>query len=111
MNDVEAEKALDVLLGQALRLEDRPPDLAFAARVDAAVAEAERYRRWRAGMMRQLAGELLALAGLTGGVAVLAHAPGVGEALAGAPGLVWPALLSLLLLWMTLIRGPSRLFG
>lgn len=111
MSGGPTDRELDELLGAALALTDRGPDPRFLGRVEAAIAEADRYRRWQANMLRQLTGELLALAGLAGALAVIAQAPGVGEALAEAPTLVWPAMLAMLLLWMILIRGPSRLLA
>jgi hypothetical protein len=101
---------LDALLGEMLAPPSGLPDLAFVARVDRAVTEAERYRRWQAAFRRQLVTEALTLAALAGSLAFLARAPAVAEALAAAPGLFWPALVSLLLLW-ALIRGRPRLLA
>lgn len=101
---------LDSLLGEMLAPPSGPPDLAFVARVDRAVAEAERFRRWQAAFRRQLVTEALTLFALAGSLAFLLRVPAVGEALAAAPGLFWPAMLSLLLLW-GLIRGRPRLLA
>jgi hypothetical protein len=111
MSKAGEDEALDELLGRALALSGRAADAAFVSRVDAAVAEAERYRRLRARLRGQLVGELLALAGLAGGIAVIAHAPGVADTLTRAPALLWPAMLALLLLWMLFTRTTPRLLA
>jgi hypothetical protein len=100
MDDTE----LDVLLSEALAPPAGPADRGFVAKVDRAVAEADRYRKWRAGLRRQLASEALALAAVGGSLVSVAQVAEVREALSAAPGLAWPALLSLLLFWM-LVRG------
>lgn len=103
MNDMD-DPALDRLLREALAPPERAADRGFVVRVERAVAEAERYRRWRAALVRQLAGEALALAAVAGSLIFIAQAPAVRDALDKAPGLGWSALLALFLFWM-LVRG------
>lgn len=106
MDDAE----LDALLQAALTPPERPADRHFVVRVDRAVAEAERYRLWRARLRRQLATEGLALGAVAASLAFVAQVPEVGALLDRAPGLAWPALLALLLFWM-LVRGRSNLLA
>lgn len=98
------DSELDSLLRAALAPPEGPADRAFVVRVDRAVAEAERYRRWRAGLRRQLVTEALALGAVGGSLAFIAQVPEVREALDRAPGLAWSALLAMFLIWM-LVRG------
>ena len=111
MSEDEQDPALDALLANALALEERAPDPAFVARIDAAVAESERYRRWRRNLWRQFGSEMLAVGAIAGSVAVIARAPGVRDTLSEAPTLIWPAALGLFLLWMLLMRGRSGLLA
>ena len=101
---------LDSLLRAALAPPEGPADRRFVIRVDRTVTEAERYRRWRSGLWRQLTVEALALGAVGGSLACIAQVPAVGEALGRAPGLAWPALLALLLFWM-LVRGRVDLLA
>jgi hypothetical protein len=103
MDDAE----LDRQLREALAPPDRPADRGFVLRVERAVAEEERYRRWRAAFLRQLVTEALALGAVGGSLAVIAQVEQVGAVLAEAPGLIWAAVLALLLLW-ALLRGRGR---
>ncbi len=98
------DSAFDAILAEALAPPARDKDLGFIARVDRAVIERERYLRQRGALRRQLGGEMLALAALGGSVALLARIPDVSEALAEAPTLAWPALLSLILFWVAVTR-------
>jgi hypothetical protein len=98
------DSELDGLLSEALAPPDRPRDRFFVLRVERAVAEEERYRKWRSECLRQLVTEALSLAAVGGSFALIAQVPMVREALTAAPGLFWAALLLLLLLWM-LMRG------
>lgn len=100
MDDFE----LDSLLRETLAPPEGPADRGFVIRVDRAVAEAERYRRLRARLLRQFASEMLALGAVAASFAFVAQVPQVSEALDKAPGLGWSALLALLLVWM-LVRG------
>ncbi|HYJ83048.1 MAG TPA: hypothetical protein VEW26_09440 [Allosphingosinicella sp.] len=95
---------LDRLLSEALAPPDRPADRGFVLRVERGVAESERFRRWRAALLSQLAGEALALAAVAASLLFIAQAPPVRDALESAPGLAWSALLALLLFWK-LVRG------
>ena len=95
---------LDLLLREALAPPERPADRGFVIRVDQAVAEAERYRRWQAGLVRQLVTEALALAAVAASLVVISQVPEVTSALAATPGLIWPALVALLLFGL-LVRG------
>ncbi len=106
MDDAE----LDALLRAALAPPERPADRLFVVRVDRAVAEAERFRLWRARLRRQLATEGLTLGAVAASLAFVAQVPEVGDLLDRAPGLAWPALLALLLFWM-LVRGRSDLLA
>jgi hypothetical protein len=98
------DNELDNLLSEALAPPEGPADRGFVLRVERSVAEEERYRKWRAGLLRQLATEALALTALGGSFAFLARVPAVADALTEAPGLIWAALVLLLLVW-GLIRG------
>jgi hypothetical protein len=102
------DRAFDALLAGALAPPEGPADRAFVARVDLAVAEAERYRVVRAAMRRQLVSEALAVAAVGGSLATVAQVPGIRAALADAPSLAWPAVLALLLFWM-FVRGRGAL--
>lgn len=95
---------LDRLLGEALAPPEGPADRGFVLRVERAVAEAERYRRWRARLWRQLATEAFALLAVGASLASVAQVGEVREALDKTPGLAWSALLAMLLVWM-LVRG------
>jgi hypothetical protein len=101
---------LDRLLSEALAPPERPADRGFVMRVDRVLVEAERYRRWRAGLVRQLVTEALALAAVAGSLVFVSQVPAVSAALAATPGLVWPAVLALFLVWL-LVRGRSGLLA
>jgi hypothetical protein len=104
MTAPDTDSAFDAMLAVALAPPKRDKDRGFIAKVDRAVIERERYLRQRSALRRQLGGEMLALAALGGSVALLARIPDVSEALAEAPTLAWPALLSLLLFWLVVTR-------
>lgn len=95
---------LDRLLSEALAPPQGPADRGFVLRVERTVAEAERYRRRRAALLRQLASEVLALSAVAASLAFIAQAPQVREALERAPELGWLAMPPLFLFWM-LVRG------
>lgn len=95
---------LDRLLREALAPSEGPADRGFVLRVDRAVAEAERYRRWRARLLRELASEALAVGAAAASLGFVAQVSAVREALDRAPGLGLPAILALLLFWW-LVRG------
>ena len=103
MTDID-DRGLDVLLSEALAPPAGPADRGFVLRVERAVAEAERYRRRRAALFRQLASEALALGAVTASLAFISQAPQVREALERAPELGWVALPAMFLFWM-LVRG------
>ncbi|HEX8670143.1 MAG TPA: hypothetical protein VF727_17415 [Allosphingosinicella sp.] len=105
MNDAD----LDALLSAALAPPDRPVDRGFVNLVEAAVVEEQRYRRSRRRLLIELATDAAVAGALAAAVAVLALAPAVADALGKAPGLVWAALLVLLVLWTQLMRGPLRI--
>ncbi|HEX6376279.1 MAG TPA: hypothetical protein VFZ91_11230 [Allosphingosinicella sp.] len=98
------DNELDILLSEALAPPQSPADRGFVLRVERAVAEEERYRKWRAAFLRQLVSETLALAAVGGSFAFIAQVPAVEAALTEAPGLIWAALVLLLLVW-ALMRG------
>jgi hypothetical protein len=100
------DEEFDSLLGEALAPPDRPADRGFVLRVERSVAEEERYRRWRRALLRQLATEAMALAALGCSFAFIAQIPAIAIALNAAPGLVWAALVFLLLVW-ALMRGRA----
>ncbi len=104
------ENQLDRLLSEALAPTERPSDRGFVLRVERAVAEEERYRRWRARLWRQLASDALALGAVGGSFAFIAQVTEVRAALAEAPGLIWAALLALLLVW-ALMRGRGNVLA
>ncbi|HEU0099259.1 MAG TPA: hypothetical protein VFQ67_10840 [Allosphingosinicella sp.] len=98
---------LDRLLGAALAPPERPADRGFVLRVERGVAEADRYRRWRSGLVRQLVSEALAVGAGAASLGFIAQVPAVREVLDTAPGLAWTGLVALLLLWM-LVRGRGQ---
>jgi hypothetical protein len=100
MNDEE----LDILLGEALAPPEGRADRGFVLRVERSVAEEQRYRKWRSALLGQLATEAMALAAVAASFAMLARVPAVAGLLSDAPGLIWAALLLLLLVW-GLVRG------
>ncbi|HYD37492.1 MAG TPA: hypothetical protein VEA60_07755 [Allosphingosinicella sp.] len=104
------DEELDILLGEALAPPDGPADRGFVLRVERSVAEEERYRRWRTGLLRQLATEALALAALGASFAVIARVPAVEALLTDAPGLIWAVLVTLLLVW-ALMRGRGSVLA
>lgn len=104
------DSELDRLLGEALAPPERPADRGFVLRVERAVAEDERYRKWRSAFLRRLFTEALALAAVGGSFAFIAQVPAVREALTAAPGLIWAVLLLLLLVW-SLVRGRDSLLA
>ena len=92
----------NALLSDALTPPVRLPDRTFVARAQAAIAEAERFRRWRRRALRQIGSEALALTGLAGAAITLAQIPAIGEVLSGAPLAVPAAAGILLLAWLAL---------
>lgn len=104
-----SDDEFDALLAGALAPPRRAPDPAFVARVDAAVAEAERFRAWRRRALRRLGSEALVLLALAGAAATLARAPAMAEAMTGAPLALPAALGAVLLGWLALSpqRGPA----
>ncbi|HEY0414593.1 MAG TPA: hypothetical protein VGD66_15780 [Allosphingosinicella sp.] len=100
----------DALLREALAPPGRPADRGFVLGVERAVAEAERYRRWRSALVRQFVTEGLAVGAIAGSLAFIAQVPEVRGALDQAPGLMWSALLSLFLFWL-LVRGRGGAFA
>ncbi len=108
MNANPPDRELDALLAEMLAPADRPPDEAFVTKVDWAVAEHERYRRKRAQLWRQLSGEALAIAALAGSLALIAQVPAVRAALVELPFVAWPALMSLLVLWLIVMRRAPK---
>lgn len=95
---------LDLLLREALAPPEGPADRGFVLRVERAVIEEERFRRSRAALLGQLAGEALAVGAVAASLAFIAQAPQVREMLAAAPELGWLALPAMLLVWL-LVRG------
>jgi predicted methyltransferase len=69
----------------ALGPEEREPDRMFVTRVQAQVRLEERLAAERRRLQSRLALELLAIAAVTGGLAVLASAPAIGEFAAQSP--------------------------
>ena len=101
---------LDALLIEMLAPPEGQADAGFVSRVDKAVAEAELYSGWKRTLRNQLVTEALAILAIGGSLAFLAQAPAIRIALAGAPWLLSPAILSLFLLWM-LVRSRPRLLA
>ena len=106
MNDADFER----LLHEGLAPPERRADRAFTIKVERAVAEADLYRGWRRAILRQFVSEGLAMAAIGASLATLSQIPGVRSAIGEAPGLVWPLLLMLFLLWL-LMRGRGRLLA
>ena len=104
------DRELDILLGEALAPPEGPADRGFVLRVERVVAEEQRYRKWRSAFLRQLATEALALAALGGSFAVIARVPMVEALLTDAPGLIWAAMVLLLLVW-GLVRGRGSVLA
>jgi hypothetical protein len=104
------DEELDILLNEALAPPEGAADRGFVLRVERSVAEEERYRKWRAALLRQLATEALALAALGGSFAVIAQVPAVEAMLTEAPGLIWAALVLLMLVW-GLVRGRGNVLA
>ncbi|HEX8262063.1 MAG TPA: hypothetical protein VF547_04225 [Allosphingosinicella sp.] len=104
------DNELDKLLSEALAPPERAADRGFVVRVERSMAEEDRYRKWRSVFLRQLATEALALAALGGSFALIARVPAVEAMLTDAPGLIWAALLLLLLVW-ALMRGRGNLLA
>ena len=74
MDEREQDAALQALLRSGLAPPLREPDAEFVAQVSAAIAEAERYRRWRASFRRQLVTDLLTIGGIAGALLAFAFA-------------------------------------
>ena len=104
------DNELDILLGEALAPPEGPADRGFVLRVERSVAEEERFRKWRSALLRQLATEALALAALGASFALIARVPMVEAVLTDEPGLIWAALLLLLLVW-ALVRGRGNVLA
>jgi hypothetical protein len=104
------DEELDIMLSEALAPPEGPADRGFVLRVERSVAEEERYRKWQAAFLRQLATEAVALAAVGGSFAFIAQVPPVEAALSDAPGLIWAALLLLLLVW-SLMRGRGSVLA
>ena len=104
------DEELDILLSEALAPPERPADRGFVLRVERSVAEEERYRKWRSAFLRQLATEALALAAVGASFALIARVPMVEAVLTDEPGLIWAALLLLLLVW-ALMRGRGNVLA
>ena len=94
------------LLHRGLAPPAGPADPQFVARVGRAVAETERYRRWRRAILGQLGSEALALVAVAGSLGVVAQAPPVRALLAEVPALAWAMLLALAFFWL-LLRSRS----
>jgi len=106
MNEAEFER----LLHERLAPPERRADRAFTLKVERAVAEADLYRSWRVALLRQFVSEGLAMGAVAASLFTLSRIPQVREAVDQAPGLVWPVLLALFLLWL-LMRGRGRLLA
>ena len=104
------EAQFQTLLSEGLAPPERRADRAFTLKVERAVAEAELYRGWRRALLRQFVSEGLAMAAIGASLAMLSQIPGVRSAIGQAPGLIWPLLLMLFLLWL-LMRGRGRLLA
>ena len=106
MNDAEFEN----LLREGLAPPERRADRAFTLKVERAVAEADLYRAWRAGLRRQFVSEALAMGAIGASLVTLSRIPELRQAIDQAPGLIWPVLLGLFSIWL-LVRGRSRLLA
>ena len=102
----------DTLLAEALAPPPGPADRLFVARAQAAIAEAERFRRWRRRALSQLGSEALVLFGLAGAALTLAQIPMAREVLTSVPFAAPSAASAVLLAWLLLARqrGPA-VFG
>ena len=100
----------DTLLAETLAPPERAPDHAFAARVGAAVAAAERMRAWRRRTIRAATSEALVLAALASGALALARLPGFEAAVSASPLVLPVAAGAVLLAWLALSpRKPGAL--
>ena len=98
------EDEFDALLANALGPPARPADRGFVTRVDAAIAEAERFRGWRRRALRRVGSEALVLLALAGAAATLARAPDIAEALAGAPFALPAVAGAVIVAWLALTQ-------
>ena len=96
------DSEFDALLNEALAPPARTPDRLFTARVQAAVAETERFRRWRRRALHRIGSEAMILGALAGAAVTLAQGPLPRALLAQVPLAAPAALGALLLLWFAL---------
>ena len=100
------DAAFEALLADTLAPPAATPDRAFVARVDRALAEAERYREARRRLWRGLSRDGAAVASLAASFAILIRIPQIGAMTTQAPTLAAVALGWLLLLWIMATRHP-----
>lgn len=103
------DRKFDALLGEALAPDARAPDRLFVARIQSAVAETERFRRWRRRALHQLGSEALILGAIAGAALTLAHAPLWQIVFAQVPFAAPAAIGAMILLWLAL--APRRGVG
>lgn len=94
-------------LEDALAPDARPPDRMFVARVQARIALDERLDAERRGMLRQLAVQTAALAGVAAGLLWLGRAEAVDRFFADSPSLALCALLSLFALLLVVFSSQK----
>ena len=107
----------DAILAGALAPEEREPDRAFVARVQAGVRLDEQLRAERRGMLATLAVQFLGIAAIAAAIVWLLRAPGIGMFASESPAFL---LLVLLVAFSFVImlfssgassRGPRRAFS
>lgn len=108
MTDDDPDRRLEALFG-ALATEERDVDSAFVSRVETRIAELERYRLWRARMVRRLATDAAATAAIGAAVAFVSLAPSAAAELGAEPSLTSAGLLAMLLCWIGASGGKPRL--
>lgn len=106
----DTDRLLDELF-EGLAPEARPVDTAFVTRVEARIAELERYSRWRTRLVRRLGTEALAAAAIGAALAFISRASEAAAALSAEPTLIWTGLFIMLLCWLGTAGARPRLLG
>ena len=107
----------DAFLAEGLALEEREPDRAFVARVQAGIRLDEQLRAEQRGVVATLAVQFLGVAAIAAAIVWLLRAPGIGAFASESPAFL---LLILLVAFSFVIllfsseassRGPRRAFS
>lgn len=111
MIERDPERRLEDLLASALAPPQRPPDAAFVARVEANIAELERYRLWRAKMARRFTTQLFATGAVGGALALISQAPETAMAVSQQPTFISAGVAVMLLCWLGLTGLRPKLLA